>query len=97
MEGRILLISLKDILEDIALGEIVYALHLKKYRIQPLFYSKIGIEPSIGDNPSVTDTLRETARQATETLQGGGDLKDLTKYFHRHRLLWLKQYIESML
>jgi len=33
LEGRILLISLKDILEDIALGEIVYALYLKEYWI----------------------------------------------------------------
>ena len=33
LEGHILLISLKDILEDIALGEIVYALYLKEYRI----------------------------------------------------------------
>ena len=57
----------------------------------------MGIEPSIGDNPSVTDTLRGTAGQAAETLQGGGDLEDLTKYFHRYRLLWLKQYAESML
>ena len=32
-EGRILLISLKDILGDIALGEVVYALYLKEYRI----------------------------------------------------------------
>jgi len=31
LEGCILLISLKDILEDITLGEIVYALHLKEY------------------------------------------------------------------
>jgi len=31
LEGRILLISLKDILEDIAPGKIVYALHLKEY------------------------------------------------------------------
>jgi hypothetical protein len=30
-EGRILLISLKDILEDIELDEIVYVLHLKEY------------------------------------------------------------------
>jgi hypothetical protein len=49
--------SLKDILEDIALGEIVYALYLKEYRIKPLFYSKIGIKPSIGNIPSKTDTL----------------------------------------
>ena len=33
LEGRILLISLKDILKDIALGEIVYALYLKEYQI----------------------------------------------------------------
>ena len=33
LEGRILLISLKDILENIALGEIVYALYLKEYWI----------------------------------------------------------------
>jgi len=31
LEGRISLISLKDILEDVALGKIVYALHLKEY------------------------------------------------------------------
>ena len=30
-EGRILLASLKDILEDIALGKTVYALYLKEY------------------------------------------------------------------
>ena len=33
LEGRILLISLKDILGDIALDKIVYALYLKEYRI----------------------------------------------------------------
>jgi len=31
LKGRILLASLKDILEDIALGETVYALYLKEY------------------------------------------------------------------
>ena len=31
MNNNILLISLKDILDDIALGEIVYALYLKEY------------------------------------------------------------------
>ena len=31
LEGRILLISLKDILEDIELDKIVYILHLKEY------------------------------------------------------------------
>jgi len=68
LEGRILLISLKDILEDVVLGEIVYALYLKEYWIQPLFYSKIGIKPSIGDNPSVIDTLWGTAGQVMEIL-----------------------------
>jgi hypothetical protein len=57
LEGYILLISLKDILEDIELDKIVYVLHLKEYWIQPLFYSKMGIEPSIGNNPSIIDTL----------------------------------------
>jgi len=56
LEGRILLASLKDILEDMALGKTVYALYLKEYWIEPLFYSKMGIEPSIGDNPSITET-----------------------------------------
>ena len=31
VKGRILLISLKDILENIALGKIVYTLYLKEY------------------------------------------------------------------
>jgi len=97
LEGRILLISLKDILEDIALGKTVYALYLKEYWIEPLFYSKIGIEPSIGNNPSTMETLRGAAGQVAETLQGGGDLEDLMRYFYRHRLLWLKQYTENML
>ena len=33
LKGRILLTSLKDILKDIVLGEIVYALYLKEYQI----------------------------------------------------------------
>jgi hypothetical protein len=57
----------------------------------------MGIEPSIGDIPSETDTPQGTAGQVAETLQGGGDLKDLTRYFHRYGLLWLKQYTENML
>jgi len=97
LEGRILLVSLKDILEDIALGKIVYALYPKEYRIEPLFYGKMGIEPSIGDNPSTTETLWGAARQVIKTLQGGGDFEDLTRYFYRHRLLWLKQYVENIL
>jgi len=70
-----------------ALGKIVYALYLKEYWIEPLFYSKIGIEPSIGNNPSIIETLWGATGQVTETLQGGGDLKDLTRYFYRHGLL----------
>jgi len=31
LKGRISLISLKDILEDIVLGKTVYTLHLKEY------------------------------------------------------------------
>ena len=56
-EECILLISLRDILDDIALGETVYALHLKEYWIQPLSHSKTGIELCIGEDTSVTDTL----------------------------------------
>ena len=54
--------SLRDILNDIALGEIVYALYLKEYWIQPLSYSKIGIEFCIGEDTSIIDTLEGTAR-----------------------------------
>jgi len=48
-------------LNNIALGKIVYVLHLKEYWIQPLFYSKMGIELNIGDNPFIIDTLWGTA------------------------------------
>ena len=51
------LISLRDILNDIGLGKIVYALYLKEYQIQPLSYSKMGVELYIGENTSITDTL----------------------------------------
>jgi len=68
LEGRILLASLKDILKDIALGKIVYALYLKEYWVEPLFYSKMGIEPSIGNNPSTMETLRGAAGQVIEIL-----------------------------
>jgi hypothetical protein len=57
LEDCILLISLRDILKDIVLGKIVYALHLKEYWIQPLFYSKMGIELCIGENIYIIDTL----------------------------------------
>ena len=68
MEGRILLASLKDILEDMALGKTVYALYLKEYWIKPLFYGKMGIEPSIGDNPFIMETLWGAAGQVAEIL-----------------------------
>ena len=96
-EGRISLTSLEDILENIAPDETVYALHPKEYRIQPLFHGKMGIEPNIGENLSATDTLRGIAGQVAETQQGGGDIENIMRYFHRHGLLWLKQYMESML
>ena len=57
MEECILLINLKDILDDIALGKTVYALHPKEYWIQPLSYNKIGVELCIGEDTSITDTL----------------------------------------
>jgi len=49
-------------------GKTVYALYLKEYQIEPLFYSKIGIEPSIGNNPSIMETPQGAAGQVTETL-----------------------------
>ena len=57
MEECISLISLRDILDNITLGEIVYALYLKEYQIQPLFYSKMGVEFCIGEDTSITDAL----------------------------------------
>jgi len=57
----------------------------------------MGIEPSIGNNPSITETLWGAAGQVVEILQGGGDFEDLIRYFYRHGLLWLKQYTENML
>ena len=41
----------------------------------------MGIKLYIGDNPSVINTLRETAGQIIDILLGGGDFKDLIKYF----------------
>ena len=81
MESHILIINLKYILDNIALGKTVYILHPKEYQIQPLFYSNIGIEPNINNNPSIIDTPRGTARQAVDLYPGGGDIKDLTGYF----------------
>ena len=57
MEECILLISFKDLLDNIALGKIVYTLYLKEYQIQPLSYSKTGIELYIGKDTSIINTL----------------------------------------
>ena len=66
--NKLLLTSLRDILDNIALGKIVYTLYLKEYQIQPLSYGKMGVELYIGQNTSVINTLRGTARQVTDTL-----------------------------
>ena len=50
----------------------------------------MGIEPNIGDNPSTIDTLWGTTGQAAVLYPGGGNVKDLTEYFQRQGLLWLK-------
>ena len=52
----------KNILKDIKLDKTVYILYLKEYQIQPLFYNKTSMKPSIGNNPSIIDTLQRTAR-----------------------------------
>ena len=85
MEEYILLISLRDILNNIALDEIVYALYPKEYWIQPLSHSKTGVELCIGEDTSVTDTLWGTAGQVADILQEGSDFKNLIKYFQRQR------------
>ena len=56
------MINFKYILDDIALGEIVYILHPKEYQIQPLFSGELGIKLNKGDNPSTTDTPQGTAK-----------------------------------
>ena len=68
MEDCISLISLKDILDNITLGKIVYTLYLKEYWIQPLSHSKMGIELCIGEDTSVMDTLWGTAGQVVDIL-----------------------------
>ena len=68
MEGHILLINFKNILEDIKSDKTVYILYLKEYQIQPLFYSKIGIKLSIGNNPFIINTLQGTAGQVIKIL-----------------------------
>jgi hypothetical protein len=40
----------------------VYILYPKEYQIQPLSYSKTGIELRVSNNPPIIDTLQETAR-----------------------------------
>ena len=89
--------NFKYILDDVALGEMVYILYLKEYWIQPLSYSELGIELSKSNNPSITDTPRGTTGHVVDLCLGGGDLEDLTGYYQRHGLLWLKQYIENIL
>ena len=80
-EGYISVITLKHIINNIALSKIIYVLHPKKYWIQPLFHNKMGMGPNIGDTPYTTDILWGTARQAVDIQQRGGDFKDLMKYF----------------
>jgi len=41
--------TLKHIMNNIALGETIYVLHLKEYQIQPLFHSKTDMEPKRGN------------------------------------------------
>ena len=96
-EGRISVTNLEHILDDVARGETVYVLHPKEYRIQPLFHGSMGIELNRSDDPSTTDTLRGTAGQVADSCPGGGDLEDLTGYYQRQGLLWLKQYMDNML
>ena len=84
------MINLKYILDNITSSKTVYILHLKEYWIQPLFYSNMGIEPNISNNPFIIDTPQGTARQAADLYLGGSDIKDLTGCFQRQRLLWLK-------
>ena len=45
------------------------------------------MEPNIGDNPFIIDTLWGTAGQAVDSCLGGGDIKDLMGYFQRQGLL----------
>ena len=53
LKKHISLTSLKDILNNTALGEKVYILYLKEYWIQPLFYNKINTKLSIGNEPFI--------------------------------------------
>ena len=41
----------------------------------------MGIEPNIGNNPSIMDTLWGTAGQAADLCLGGGDLEDFMGCF----------------
>ena len=41
----------------------------------------MGIEPNIGDNPFIIDTLQGTAGQIADLCLGGGDFKDFIECF----------------
>ena len=55
------------IINDIALGKTIYVLHPKKYWIQALFYSEMGMEPNVGDTPYTMDIPWGTAGQVVDT------------------------------
>ena len=55
--------TLKYMINNIALGKTIYILHPKEYQIQPLFYSKMGIEPNISNTLYITDIPQRTAGQ----------------------------------
>ena len=68
-------------MNNITLSETIYILHPKEYWIQPLFYSEMGMEPNIGNNPYTINTPQGTARQVVNTLPGNSNFKDFMKYF----------------
>ena len=73
--------NLKHILDNIVSGKIVYILHPKEYWIQPLFYGKLGIKLSKGDNLFITNTLWGTARHIIDLCLGGGNFEDFIGYY----------------
>ena len=75
------MINFKYILDNIVSGKIIYILHLKKYQIQSLFNSKLGIKLNKGDNFSIIDTPQGTTRQIIDLCLGGGNFKDLMGYY----------------
>ena len=74
--------NLEYILDDIALGEMVYILHPKKYQIQPLSYGKLGIKFNKNDNPFTTDTPQGTIGHVADSCPKDGDLENLTGYYY---------------